>query len=156
MTISCASGRGLQEAWFELRVCLCAGSTAYSRFALLPMWKCLLWRRGTVPLQQMLKFSAFPKLTVFASGMCWTIIRWFLIVVTALLRAKPATRWRHNHCLGWRSLCRHALLNKDSGKLLLMRDEIWNISEYGWVYCWRQCPSAERGASYIPFYGHEL
>jgi hypothetical protein len=37
MAIDCASRRGPQEACYELRVCACARSAVYSRFALLPM-----------------------------------------------------------------------------------------------------------------------
>jgi hypothetical protein len=37
MAIYCASRRGTREACYELRVCMCACSAVYSRFALLPM-----------------------------------------------------------------------------------------------------------------------
>ena len=51
-------------------------------------WKWLLWRRATVPLRRMILIGVFPQLTVLASGMPWTVTRWFWIVITALLRAK--------------------------------------------------------------------
>jgi hypothetical protein len=37
MTAGCASRWGPREACYELRVCVCASSAAYGRFALLPM-----------------------------------------------------------------------------------------------------------------------
>jgi len=81
-------------------------------------WKCLLWRRVTVPLRWMILNRVFCKLTVFANCMARTISQWFWTLVTALLQWKWATRWNQIHCLQWRSFCRHALLHKDSGKLL--------------------------------------
>jgi len=81
-------------------------------------WKWLLRRRVTIPLRWMLLIGVCPILTVFASGMLWTFIWWFWIVVTALLQAKKATRWSHIHCFGWRSFGRHALSNKDRVELL--------------------------------------
>jgi len=37
MTIGCVSRRGRRETCYELRVCVCARSAAYSQYALLPM-----------------------------------------------------------------------------------------------------------------------
>jgi len=51
-------------------------------------WNWRLWRRVIIPLRWMILISVFHKLTVFASGMSWTIIRWFWNVVTALFWVK--------------------------------------------------------------------
>jgi len=75
-------------------------------------WKWLLWRRVTIPMWQLILICVFPTSTVFASGRSFTIVRASWIVVTALLRAKYATRWSHIRCPRFRSLRRHVLWTK--------------------------------------------
>jgi len=113
-SLACAAGRLQTVCHVEWRLVIKLRSA----------WKCRLWTRVTVPLRWMILIGVIPKFSVFASGMLRNSIWWFWIVVTGLLRAKWTTRWSSVDCLRWRSICWHSLSNKDSGKLLSMRDEI--------------------------------